>query len=982
MKFKLSDSFVSKYKTIKPPFGFNGLGELVYLRTYSRIKENGQNEQWYETVQRVVEGTFNLQKNHIEKYNLGWNNKKAHHSAQEMFDRIFNMKFLPPGRGLWAMGSSITEDKKLFAALNNCGFVTTENIKDDLSNPFCFLMDASMLGVGVGFDTKGAGKIFVKGASNKHSINFIVPDTREGWVESIKLLIDSYFTGSPEVTFDYSLVRLEGVPIKGFGGLSSGPEPLKEAHERIRNSLDKNTGSELTITTIVDIMNMIGAAVVAGNVRRTAEIVFGDYKSEEYLKLKDYRWNSEKEVYEGSQKERADWGWTSNNSIFADLGMDYTKVAEQTGKNGEPGYAWLENMKAYSRMDGEQDNKDRRIMGGNPCQPAWAKLLTKNGIRELKNIKIGDEIWSERGWTKVLNKWSTGIKEVYKYQTTAGTFYGTKNHKIISQGVKIEAEFAESIDRLNGFYDTSLKINPQDVMDGLVLGDGTVHKASGDLIGLLIGRDDYDYIKSEVKDLIKDFRPGITDTFYEIVTTITSEELCKTYERNIPTRFLQNPENLVGLLRGLYSANGSICGNRITYKTASPLMRESIQLALSSLGINSYFTTNKPSLIKFSNGEYLCKESYDINITSDRSKFINLIGFIQKYKNNKLNNLLTLNNQHGKTTFDIIEVTQISKEQVFDITVDNETHTYWTQGLNVSNCLEQSLESYELCCLVETFPHNHKSLEDFLITLKYAYLYAKTVTLGQTHWPETNRVMLRNRRIGCSMSGIAQFVTNRGIHELKKWCEEGYKSIEKYDEIYSDWLAIPKSIKKTSIKPSGTVSLVAGATPGVHFPESVYYIRRMRLGINSDLVGPLETAGYKIEPCVGSETTTLVVEIPVCVDENIKTIDDLTIWEQLSLAAFMQKYWADNQVSCTVTFKESERNQIKPALDYYQYQLKGISFLPKTTKKAYAQMPYEQITREQYEETLTKLKPVKFKKINNEAADVEKFCTNDVCMLK
>ena len=57
---------------------------------------------------------------------------------------------------------------------------------------------------------------------------------------------------------------------------------------------------------------------------------------------------------------------------------------------------------------------------------------------------------------------------------------------------------------------------------------------------------------------------------------------------------------------------------------------------------------------------------------------------------------------------------------------------------------------------VETFPDKHESVEDFLETLKYAFLYAKTVTLGPTHWPKTNAVMLRNRRIGCSMSGLAQ----------------------------------------------------------------------------------------------------------------------------------------------------------------------------------------------------------------------------------
>ena len=107
--FKLSDSFINNYKRKRAPFGFNGLGELVYMRTYSRLKPDGKNEMWWETVKRVVEGTFNMQKRHIDANGLGWNAWKAQHSAQEMYDRIFNMKFLPPGRGLWAMGTAITE---------------------------------------------------------------------------------------------------------------------------------------------------------------------------------------------------------------------------------------------------------------------------------------------------------------------------------------------------------------------------------------------------------------------------------------------------------------------------------------------------------------------------------------------------------------------------------------------------------------------------------------------------------------------------------------------------------------------------------------------------------------------------------------------------------------------------------------------------------------------------------------------------------
>ena len=651
-RFTLSDHFVSKYKRKKAPFGFNGLGELVYHRTYSRMKADGKNEQWWETVQRVVEGTFNMQKRHIDAHGLGWNAWKAQHSAQQMYDRIFNMKFLPPGRGLWAMGTPITEEKKLFAALNNCAFVSTESFKGEFSSPFCFLMDASMLGVGVGFDTKGAGTLILKGPNPvRRSELYEIPDTREGWVESLRLLLDSYAQGTGEIEFDYSAIRPAGVPIRGFGGESSGPDPLVELHQSVRDILNEEIGKPVSITAIVDIMNLIGKCVVAGNVRRTAEIVFGEPDSEEYLDLKNYEVNP----------HRATYGWTSNNSIFAEVGMNYEPAAERVRYNGEPGFAWLHNMKAYGRMVDAPNWKDRRASGGNPC-------------------------------------------------------------------------------------------------------------------------------------------------------------------------------------------------------------------------------------------------------------------------------------------------------------------------------LEQTLESYELCCLVETFPNNHDSVEDYLETLKYAYLYAKTVTLGQTHWPETNRVMLRNRRIGCSMSGIAQFVADKGLGQLQAWMDKGYAHIQTLDENYSDWMAIPRSIKTTSIKPSGTVSLLAGATPGIHFPESRYYIRRMRLGIGSNLVPALEKAGYKLEPAFGSEETTLVVEIPVDVGEGVRTLDSVSMWEQLGMASLAQRYWADNQVSCTVTFDpDSEGSQIAAALDQFQYQLKGISFLPRLDLGAYPQMPYESIDAETYHDMKSQLGKLSFGRIKGEEIVVERFCDNDVC---
>lgn len=190
-------------------------------------------------------------------------------------------------------------------------------------------------------------------------------------------------------------------------------------------------------------------------------------------------------------------------------------------------------------------------------------------------------------------------------------------------------------------------------------------------------------------------------------------------------------------------------------------------------------------------------------------------------------------------------------------------------------CLEQTLESNEMCCLVETFPNRHDNLEEFKRTLELAVIYAKTVTLGPTHWPETNKIMLRNRRIGTSMSGIAQFIAARGMNSLQQWCNEGYATVQKQDVLVSERFAIPQSIKTTCIKPSGTVSLLAGATPGMHFPESRFYIRRVRINASSPLVGALQEAGYNVESAESDPENTRVVEFPIDAGEGkcIKRIE-------------------------------------------------------------------------------------------------------------
>lgn len=381
-------------------------------------------------------------------------------------------------------------------------------------------------------------------------------------------------------------------------------------------------------------------------------------------------------------------------------------IIESATKTAEPGLLLWDNI--VDNLPANCYEKFKTI-STNPCQPGWATILTSNGISTISQVQIGDVIWTGKRWAKISNKAETGIKDVFAYRTRAGTFYGTDTHRVVSQGNKIEAKFADSIDLALGEIniDDVTKLETPEllraIMDGLVIGDGTMHKASNNLVLLCIGTNDHDYFKDPIAALIKQKRDGVGEYVWEVDTSITN--LPRTFARKVPETFKYGAINEKrAFLRGIYSANGSVVNNRVTLKTASFQIIEDVQQMLSSLGIVSYYTINKPKTVKFTNGEYGCKTSYDLNIgTLDgRKKFNYLIGFIQKYKNDKLSETLNTNIsiKPFKNTYDIVDVEYVSTECVFDITVDAPEHTYWTGGLLVSNCSEIPLSAYDSCRLI------------------------------------------------------------------------------------------------------------------------------------------------------------------------------------------------------------------------------------------------------------------------------------------
>ena len=357
-KFRLSESFIDNYRDKEVPWG--PLGYITFKRTYSRrIDESEEGtaststEEWHQTCRRVIEGMFDIQKQHVSSLGLEWNDAKAQRTAKEAYDRLFNLKWTPPGRGLWMMGTKFIKERT-GAGLFNCAFRSTKDLNTKGGYLFAWIMDALMVGIGVGFDTQGAGTCTIQEPDWSNEV-YTIPDSREGWVESVKILLDGYYFGSAVPHFDYSAIRPYGAPIKGFGGTSSGADPLIELHNNLKKLYSPRVGEEITSVDIVDTENYIGRCVVAGNVRRSAALAMGKYDDMNYLTMK----NDQEALYERR--------WGSNNSFEALVGMDYTWHAEQSQKNGEPGYIWLENARTKGRFKDPERFDDAKIMGFNPC---------------------------------------------------------------------------------------------------------------------------------------------------------------------------------------------------------------------------------------------------------------------------------------------------------------------------------------------------------------------------------------------------------------------------------------------------------------------------------------------------------------------------------------------------------------------------------------------------------------------------------------
>jgi intein/homing endonuclease len=1037
-RFKLSDKFIEQYKGKQPNWG--PLGYVTFKRSYARTMEDGSTEEFWQTVQRVVEACYTTQLQHVRRFRLPWDARKSQKSAQEMYRLIFEFKFLPPGRGLYMFGTDHVWQRGA-APLFNCCAITTKNIDIEGSFPFTYLMDMSMLGVGVGFDTDGAGKVKIVEPKSSEEV-FVVEDSKEGWVSVAEKIIDAYFgRGKMPKAFDYSLIRPAGSPIRGFGGIAPGSQPLERMERELKEILQPHVGTSISSVLITDVMNILGKAVVSGGIRRCLPEGTEVHTKRGLIPIEEVKVGDEVVTTSGFRKvlENVYQGLQPMVDIVTQMGsFRCTPQHRMKVFKGIDEFEWKQakDLKPEDRLVYFNETFE---MGDNPGLPSFQYIrpphsttckdiiipeldedmawffgyLHGNGYINAKEVNVSVPATTPEVRERIsaqLRRFGINVREHGPYPGNNVLLASAKSRQLaLYLGQFKQANTTISVPDFIKRSSRSLK---EAYLLGLYDSDGAACNRP-----ILLVTSVYPFFLAELQNLYASIgictrikrhksktRPDHWKTIYHL--NVVGER----YNRRADALLSRSPK-----YRSRTKGFSSRCEYSFPLEWVgkywpNPEVTECRAERLLKREINT--TPVKVLDVVPVDGE---EETYDLSVEGNHefvcgpglvSHNTAEIGFgypddipFMDMKDPEKNGDLLLKHRWAANLSIIADVgmdyTQIAERLVRS----GEPGVFWREQArhygrmkdgygdhdllvtSTNPCGEVTLqgEGGELCNIADTFPAHHDSLEEFLKTIKYAFLYCKTVTLIPTHQEKTNQVIWQNRRIGLSQSGIVQSFQKHGRRTHMEWCDEAYEYLKKIDKQYSSWLGIPRSIKLTTIKPAGTTSLLCGATPGVHYPHSEYYKRAIRIDNQSPLVKRLQKAGYPNEPSVYGDNT-VVFYFPVHERFFDRSKKEVTLWEQLENVAQLQATWSDNAVSCTVTFDvATEGKDIKRALELYETRLKGVTFLP-TDDTVYQQAPYQEITKQEFERMVMKIKPLDLSSLNTHE-DEEKFCDGDKCQM-
>lgn len=827
-----------------------------------------------------------------------------------------------------------------------------------------------LAGVGVGYSVQSHHVAMlpeIKRASK--SKKYVIGDNIEGWADAIKVLMKSYFgLSSWTPKFDYSAIRAKGERLITSGGVAPGPEPLKICIAHIQAILDRySDGEKLSTLSCHDILCHIANAVLSGGIRRSAMISLFDADDNDMMTCKFGKW------YETNPQR----GRSNNSAVmvrseisreqFFDI---WSKV--EASQSGEPGMYLT-------------DNKE---LGTNPCCfTGDMKLLTANGYRTFEEL-VDEEVCAlinKNGEIVEGRVWFNGIKDVVKLRLSDDSqIKCTPDHVLMTvDGTEFEAGRTQG-KRLMPYYKPNLEINEY-VKYGFIQGDGYTGRLGNNShkgIEVYFGEKDSDV--AEIFGFLG-YGTKYVGGFNEVLSLLGMDT------RNLPQRCLPtgfeslSKENKKSFLKGMYSANGSVIkSSRISYKTTCNKLAKQLVCVLYGFGLSPYVTTNKEKEVEFSNGNYICKESYDVNIGryNDIVWFFENIGFIQKYKIESLHNLIK--NRAPK----VLSITNAGIQNVYDFNLQDETHWGVVEGIIAHNC-EISLNPFQFCNLVEINASDIKDQSD-LMNRTWAASVIGTIQASYTDfhylrkiWQETTE---KEALLGIGMTGIASGIVDKlNLDEAAKY------AIDVNIEMASR-LKINPAARVTCVKPSGTTSLVLGTSSGIHAWHSDYYIRRVRVGKNEAMYTYLSINNPDmIEDDLIQTETQAVLSVPQKAPDGAITRereDAISFLERIKM--FHEKWikpghvYGDNthNVSATVTIKDEEWGKVGQWLWDNKNSYNGLSFLPESLG-SYKQTPFESIDKETYESMIGGLHSIDVTKIveigdNTNLAD-QVACAGGLC---
>jgi len=916
--------------------------EFVYLRTYARYLESeGRRETWQETVDRYCDYLLNP-----ARYAVPIPEKVQRKIRQG----ILNMDVMPSMRLLWSAGEAC--DASNICAYN-CSGVTVDT-------PLAFgeILLILMCGAGVGYSVER--QYVEKLPQIKHQRNvpvstITIRDSKGGWQEALNAGVALWWDGR-DIIFDFSEIRPEGAPLKKMGGRASGPEVLRKMLDATRNIILSAAGRKLTPLECHDICCHIARCVVVGGVRRSAMISLSDIDDHDMRDCKIGVFPPER------------FG-ANNSAVYRDKpsDLDFLQDFAILGKSGT-GERGFFNLGA-ARKNAPHRRKSKNIAITNPCFTGDMQLLTENGYMRFADIPEG-RVGVVSGKTGQISDgmvWCSGERSVVRIRRTKlNDVICTPDHVFLvldsygeDMGEKLVFTECEAKDLLGRrivpfLPDAYYPINKDDFMAGFIQGDGgTGRLKSKDHKGLEINIGEKDKPVAEFLGLSDYGRSVYSRVAYDVALSwgISGEPL--------PTRGLPQRRPNKDFLCGLFSANGCVIDKyRVSIKSTCRQMLEDLRVILSDdYAIESYITTNKSQTVKFSNGEYRCRESYDLNIGKYDSllKFLESIGFLQPYKRAALKRLITIRSPRVRS------VTPCGVEKVYDF---SEPLTNWgvVNGVVAHNCAEVTLRNREFCNLstyVIRPGDDFYKITDKATTAAWIGVLQSTFADFPYLSPEWEANCIEERLCGVSPTGVLDNLARLDPKELELTKKQIVRTVRHAAEL----LGINVPAAATCVKPNGTVSALVDSAAGLHPRWAKYFRRNIQISINDPLFKLMADQGapHMITP---DDPYTAIVSFPRSSPEGAVVRHDLSAIEQLNTYKNITQNYCEMNASCTIYVSPNEWIQVAHWVYENWDAVNGLSFFPRGDH-AYKWAPYEDITQEEYDKMSEDFPELDFSKLSD-----------------